>query len=153
MKTITKYQTRDGAEFADPIKAEHRERLLAQIDSIMRPLGTVPMEVERGKGWVHHDLETVNVAKDRIIELCREEGLAKSFDVFGNRGRDIHPLSIAGRILNDHGGPLDGAWSRFARIDEYGREHQQPYFAYTAGPSPEHVCIEDRRRLDSPRSA
>ena len=124
--------------------AGDRDALCAKVDAVMAPLGDVPQHVKDGKGWLQHNLETVNKAKDGILDLCRDAGLDDDFPAFRNKGRDCHPLSIIGRILNDRGGPLDKAWNRFCRIDTQGREHQQPFFAYTNGPLAEHVCVETR---------
>lgn len=145
MKPIIKYQATDGSEWNSPDDARSRDALCEKVNVAMKPLGRTPRAVEDGKGWLQHDLETVLKVKDAIIEICREQGMAKSFPVFSNPGRKIHPMSVVGRILDDHGGPLNEAWNRFCRIDEQGREHQQPYYAYTNGPLPEHVCVETRQ--------
>lgn len=146
MKTITKYQSIDGSEWDDFLKASNRDDLCLRVNAAMMPLGDVPMAVQDGKGWLQHDLETVNEAKDAILDICRSEGFDKNFTAFRSKGRECHPLSIIGRILNDCGGPLDKAWGRFGRIDDQGREHQQCYFAYTNRPLPEHVCVEVRHQ-------
>lgn len=146
MESIIKYRSNDGSEHRTEEAALKRDVLHSQCVEIMAPLGEVPAGVTDGKGWLQHDLETVNTCKDQVLELCRTEGLDKHFPAFKNHGRDCHPMSIIGRILDDTGGPLSAAWSRFACIDPQGREHQQPYFAYTNGPLPEHACIEDRRK-------
>lgn len=148
MRIITKYQSTDGSEWDDPAKASQRDALCSLVDAAMAPLGSVPKEVEDGKGWLQHDIEVVHQAMDDILEICRGEGYDKSFPVFKHRGRECHPRSVIGRILDDNGGPLARAWSRFNRIDEQGREHQQSYYAYTAGPRPEHVCVESRIRTE-----
>jgi len=148
MNTITKFKADDGTEFNSVTDCAEYELLCAKVDKIMAPLGDVPKEVEAGEGWLQHDLETVNVAKDAILQLCRNEGFANSFDYFKARGRDCHPLSIIGRILSDNDGPLADAWGRFGRIDPSGREHQQCYFAYTNGPDKSHICVEDRSKLE-----
>ena len=142
METITKFVADDGSEHTTADSARERDNLVLAVNRIMDPLGSTPEAVERGKGWVQHDPEVVLRCRDGIFSLAKTEG------VLGDRqgpGRDYHPLSIVGRILDDGGGPLAYAWSRFCRIDEQGREHQQCYFAYTAGPAPEHTMIEDRR--------
>jgi len=113
MIEIHKYKATDGSEWKSASEAIHRDRLHAACLEAMLPLGDVPEQVKKGKGWVQHDLEVVKQCKDQIIELCREEGFDKSWDTFKNRGRDIHLLSIVGRILDDHGGPLNTAWIRF----------------------------------------
>ncbi len=144
MKQITKFKSNDGEEWLTKGQAIERDRLDAKVKKAMKPLGDIPEGVSDGKGWLQHNLETVKKAKDDILDICRDEGMDKSFPAFKSKGRDCHPLSIIGRILDDNGGPLNHAWSRFCRIDEKGREHQQPYFAYTSGPDKSHVCIEDR---------
>jgi hypothetical protein len=147
MKEILQYQTKDGRVFNTAEAARDHETLVARIEAIMAPLGDTHPDVKDGKGWVQHDLETVNRAKDQIIHIGKEKGLFRAFDHIQRAlGRELHPFSLAGRILDDHGGPLAHAWARFGRIDEQGREHQQPFYAYTNGPLPEHVLIEDRRR-------
>jgi hypothetical protein len=142
VKAIIKYQAADGSEHASQELAEARDVLCLKVDNAMLALGSVPQGVSDGKGWFQHDLELVNQAKDAILEICRESGLHKNFPVFNHQGRECHAMSVIGRILDDIGGPLSDAWSRFARIDIQGREHQQPFFAYTNGPLPEHVELK-----------
>lgn len=144
MQSVIKFKADDGSEWSTEVAALKRDRLCARINQAMRPLGPANPLMRAGKGWVQHDLETVNRCKDAIVEICLEEGLGKSFPVFNNKGRNIHPLSVAGRILDDYGGPLNEAWNRFCRIDPKGREHQQCYFAYTGGPDTNHYCVENR---------
>lgn len=145
MKAIIKYESIDGSEWTDPNKAAERDALCLKVEAAMQPLGDVPQGVRDGKGWLQHDLETVNRSKDDILEICRAEGFAENFKAFKNRGRDCHPLCIIARILDDNEGPIRNAWRRFAQIDEQGREHQQCFYAYSSnGPRPEHVCIESR---------
>ena len=146
MKTITKYQSIDGAEWTDPENAKSRDALCEKVDSAMLDLGNVPQAVKDGKGWLQHDLETVNRAKDAILEICRSEGYAKSFEVFKSKGRECQALSVIGRILDADGGPLNKAWDRFKRTDQMGREHQQCFYADTNGPLPEHSCVESRAK-------
>jgi hypothetical protein len=146
MEKVIQYKTIDGKIFRDPDEATRHERLFKRIQLAMEPLGQIPEGVRDGKGWLQHDLEVVNAAKDMVIQICVDEGYANHYPVFNNKGRDIHPCSIVGRILDDCDGPLSDAWSRFRKIDIDGREHQQPFFAYGGGPDKDHVCIEDRTK-------
>ena len=146
MRLINKYQANDGSEWPTEELALKRDQLHAAVATAMAPLGDTPQAVEYGKGWLQHDPETVAQAKDDILTLCRAHlNLAAQYPAFKAQGRDCHPLSIVGRVLDDVGGPLGKAWSRFCRIDPEGREHQQCYYAYTAGPDCDHYCVEDRR--------
>ncbi len=147
MKTIAKYQADDGSEWNSQQQAEVRDVLYAKVKAAMAPLGEVPEAVWDAKGWLQHDLETVNKAKDDILDICRAEGFAERFNCFKD-GRKLHSLSVIGRILSDNDGPLCDAWMRFCRIDLQGREHQQTYHAYTEQPPPPYPCIEDRRKAD-----
>ena len=145
METITKYRANNGSEWADKAKAEERDALCFTVDEIMKPLGDIPQAVTDGKGWLQHNLETVLCAKDAILDVCRAKGFNKTFPAFNNKDRDCHAMSIIGRVLMDHDGPLSVAWNRFCKIDDKGREHQQPYFAYTKGPLLEHIRVEVRK--------
>lgn len=141
MKIITKYQSTDGSEHRTQSDAEDRDKLCRVCANAMAPLGKIHKGVRDAKGWFQHDVLTVLSCKDSILEICREQGFDETWDCFRAKGRDCHPMSIIGRILGGIGGPLDESWRRFASIDEQGREHQQPYYAYTNGPLPEHTCL------------
>ncbi len=146
MIAITKFQSIDGVQWTSEKDALKRDALCTRVDAAMAPLGETPKAVKDGKGWLQHDLETVLCAKDAILEICREQGLNKHWECFNAQGRKCHPLSIIGRILDDNDGPLNNAWRRFCNIDDQGREHQQCYYAYTAGPTPSQCCVESRAK-------
>ena len=141
MNKVTRYQTRDGLEFPTGEAAAEHEQLLDDVEEAMSPLGDTPQAVKDGEGWVQHDPETVLAARDTVLDLARKHGV---ITYIHKSGRECHPLSIVGRILSDHGGPLARAWGRVARIDPDGREHQQSYFAYEGAPEHYHRCVEDR---------
>jgi hypothetical protein len=145
MIAITKFKTHDGVEFDTEEKAAAHEHLCQQVRAAMIPLDIpAPLlkRVRDGEGWYQHDIETVYAVREAILALARPR-YAKSYLVFNAHGRTVHPLSSIGRILSDcdRSDPIGKAWSRFASIDATGREHQQCYFAYTAGPSTDHVCL------------
>lgn len=144
MTTIQKYRARDGREFENHDKARNHEALLDAIDKVMLPLSPEPTGDQLRRGWVQHDLAKVIACKQGILDLAKLK-FGKSFKAFHAPAKDVHPLSIVGRVLSDSDSPLNKPWSRFCRIDEQGREHQQCYYAYTNGPEREHVCVEDRR--------
>lgn len=145
MKEITRYQANDGSTWSTVSEALTRDNLLAAVNIVMAPLGDTPRAVEDGKGWLQHDLAVVTKAKQGILDLCKPQ-YAQAYPVFNEPAEKVHARSVIGRILSEDNGPLGDAWNRFTRIDLEGREHQQCYYAYTAGPAPEHVCIEDRRK-------
>lgn len=145
MKEITQYQANDGSTWGTVSAALKRDNLSAAVAIVMAPLGDTPKAVSDGEGWLQHDPATVIKAKQGILDLCKPD-YAVSYPVFNEPAEKVHPLSVVGRILDDAGSdPRSLAWGRFCRIDAEGREHQQCYYAYTAGPRPEHACIEDRR--------
>ncbi len=140
MIAITKFKADDGSEFDTIEAASKRDLLHYQCKEAMKPLREINVS---SRHFYQHDPEVVNQCKDRILDICRAEGFAKNFQVFNNAGRNCHPLSIIGRILNDNGGPLDVAWSRFGRIAPDGKEYDQPYFAYNCKESEREgfICI------------
>lgn len=145
MKEITQFQANDGSTWPTVETALKRDNLLSAVNLIMEPLGDVPEDVTKGKGWLQHDPAKVIQARQGILDLCKPD-YAEAYPVFNTPAEKVHPLSIIGRILDDAGNdPRSLAWGRFCRIDAQGREHQQCYYAYTAGPDKDHVCIEDRR--------
>ena len=145
MQILTKYRAEDGSEYETEAACLERDALMQRVAASMQPL-QIPSKgmqegVDRGKGWYQHNPETVVACRDAILVLCCAAKMNEHYPVFNSRGPAVHPLSIIGRILDDYGGPLNKAWCRFCRIDPLGREHQQCYFAYTAGPEPQHVCL------------
>jgi hypothetical protein len=143
MEAVTKYKANDGSLWDSESAATERDELIKEVNAAMAPLGERNEAMSDGKGWVQHQLETVLRAKDAIIGIVRARKVIPEDVLQGRAGRAIHPFSIVGRYLDDRGGPLNSAWSRFMSIDEMGREHQQPYFAKN-GPDREHYCIETR---------
>ena len=142
MKQVTRFRSEDGCEFILESTCLEHEVLCNKVKLAMLPLGDCPAAVEDGKGWLHHDPAIVIHCRKAIMQLCCIQGMAKLHPVFENE--DAHPMSVVGRILDDVGGPISKAWTRFQRIDDQGREHQQPYYAIN-GPDKKHVCVEDRR--------
>jgi hypothetical protein len=125
VKAITKYAARDGSEWRNEADAATREALLDEVEAVMRPLGERPKLDSRQ--YVQHHPATVISCRVEILKLCARE--LPDYEVFRHEPpEDVHPRSIAGRILDDCGGPLSEAWGRFACIDAAGREWQQPYF-------------------------
>lgn len=146
MKTTTKYIANDNSEWDTPEKAEARDLLIERVTAIMSPLD-VPSAAQEllsaNKGYWQHSVEAVDAAKEGILVICREQGMAKHYPCFNTPGATAHPLSIIGRILSDSSGPIPDAWARFGRIDPQGREWQQCFFAYTQTPI-DGVCLNDR---------
>lgn len=143
IKTITVYEASDGARFDTLTLAEKREKLLADVALAMSPLGSVPKLVSDDKGWVHHTLEAVRKAKHALLDLAAPSLRGISW-YQSDKYDEIHVQGVAGRIIDDAGGPVATAWARLRCIDTYGREFNQPYHAIN-GPVKDHVCIDDRR--------
>lgn len=136
MKQIAKWQASDGSEWVLPEDAAKREDLLAAIADAMAPLGA-ERRIRDGQ-YVQHDPETVLGCRVAILRLAAKQFPGES--IFRHEPpEEVHPFSIAGRILDDCGGPLNRAWGRFMRIDDQGREWEQPYF--TTNPPADAVAI------------
>ncbi len=126
MQTITKYKANDGCEFKNEHDALKRDQLVAEIDAVMAPINPAPKC--RDHQYAQHDPKVVIACRVAILKLCARE--FPSFEIFRHQPpEEVHPRSIAGRILDDNRGPLSSAWYRFMLIDDKGREWEQPYYA------------------------
>jgi hypothetical protein len=141
--TVQQFVADDGTVFDSESKAIAHESLQNRIKQVMLPL-KIPADSTRlldtHKGYWQHDLNAVYEAREGILQILREEleaaGHGDTYPALKNHGKDVHPLCIVGRIIDDRGGPLNDAWRQFCRIDPEGREWQQCYFAYTAPEKP-----------------
>lgn len=131
METITKYRANDGCEFSTEAEALKRDHLIAAIDSAMAPMAGVP-EL-RPDQYYQHLPSVVLACRCSIVLLCRIE--YPNTQVFKAEPASVHPQSFAGRFLGDNPGPLYDAWCRFMRIDNAGREYEQPYYAMNGNPT------------------
>lgn len=102
MEAITQYKAKDGSIHPTESAALKRDNLVDRVAAAMRALGKPHEFVEDGKGWFQHDLETVLLAKDAILDICREEGYGKDRPVFQHKGRECNSHGIIGRILSDN---------------------------------------------------
>lgn len=124
VEAITKYRAGDGSEWDTADDAEKRDRLNSEVASIEAMLGAGINSPDRRR---QHNASVLSGAKQMTVLLCRREFPDQS--VFQHEPSEIHPMSFAGRFLDDNGGPLRRVWWRFQCIDEEGREYEQPYYA------------------------
>lgn len=131
MKTKTYYLASDGAECESPKAAKARNALLIEIARALAPLG--PKVKDRGcqfangHGYRQHKKADVLKAKTALIAIAKRLVPDK---IWANPPEEIHPMSFAGRLLDDSSPTLYEAWQRFMCIDERTwREWGQPYYA------------------------
>ncbi len=122
MKIITKYVSTDGVEWSDAASATIRDELNAEVMAIEATLGRPP---ECGKRTCIDAAAWVK-AKLAVVEICRR--LWPGEKVFQHAAADIHPMSYAGRFLDDVGGPVRRVWHRFMCANG-DFEYDQPFFA------------------------
>lgn len=135
MEAITKYRSIDGSEWNTADKAIERDRLCEKVNAAMRPLQKFTVEHHN---FVQHKPDVVTKARVAIVRLAAIE--LPDFKIFAHvPPAEVHPLSLAGRILDDVGGPLRTAWFRFMCIDDLGREWEQSY--YVKHPPEDATCI------------
>lgn len=133
---IIKYRADDGSEWKTIAEAVTRDVLCGEIGAVMEPLGD-RVRIDSNQ-YVQHDPATVIKCRVGILALAARE--FPSFDIFSHKPpEEVHPRSIASRILDDLGGPLCRAWNRFSCIDEQGREYEQPYYAINGNPTAERI--------------
>jgi hypothetical protein len=137
MKTITLYQAVDGSNWPTEAEALKRDALCSHVDAAMSLLKPRPTDIgfSDGDSYVQQEPGPALTAKQRIVDLAYA---VTEHAVFANNAEEIHPRSVAGFILDEVGGPLAKAWSRFSCIDSQYREWGQLYFVNH--PNTEAVC-------------
>ena len=123
MKTIEKYQAKDGREFANPVACLAHEDLCEARDVLMSLLRPIPKDdgcsFANGNGFVQQDKAVVSEVRSGLERLA---------------GMDGKPFGYIGRCLDDSDSPLYSAWVRVAMcVDSQGREWGQPYYAMNPG--------------------
>lgn len=130
MRTITVYET-NGKRFDDKNEAIAYEKLCKKINSIMAQLLPRTKEIEEGRDYNKHNLDTLKGCfKDFCLECAKV--LPKWSDWFMQTISGERHMSHIGRLLSDnyrHYPILYDAYFRFTCIDfENGFEFQQPYW-------------------------
>lgn len=129
--TITErivYAAQDGSAFYSRAQAEAHEH---KIEECERALGLLadaePFKdgMRSGAGYVQQKRWRVEACKRILVVLLDEE--FPYLKVLEWEAQS--PWGMAGRAASEGSKPLALAWSRLARIDEQGREWEQPYFA------------------------
>jgi len=130
-KQIERYQADDGTVFSSMEQAEGHDALCAAITMVMASLLPTP-KGDFGndcRGYLQQNPTTVTAVKVRLCELAAAVGV-DWFQEHLHEAADIHPMSYGGRVMSECGPkPLSYAWNRLSRIDEWGREWEQPFFA------------------------
>lgn len=131
MKQISKYEACDGTEFDNETECRHHEALIAAVGIIMSKLPSKPQDdgcrFSNGEGYIQHDKVILHKVKIQLLELMKKivnhAWIQQTID-----DESVHP-SYVGRLIGEHGGPLNSAWHRFQCIDRQHREWSQPFFA------------------------
>jgi hypothetical protein len=133
MKVITLYQAVDGSNWPTEAEALARDALCSHVKEAMALLRPRPKDAgfDNGKSFVQQSPGPALAAKQRIVDLAYA---ITNHAVFTNNAEEIHPSSVAGRILSETSGPLNDAWWRFACMDDRLREWGQPYFVSHPNP-------------------
>ena len=124
-KALIKYQAADGCLFDDQESAERRDKLCARLRELEDFLGP---RVNGANLRRKHSPQTLRTFRERLVNICRE--LFPTEAVFKHDAQEIHPMSFAGRFIDDAGPRVLGmTWQRLACIDADGFEYEQPFFA------------------------
>lgn len=124
MKRITIFEATDGSRWDSVEQCIERDRLDKRVRDIE---ATIPEVPKVASVCVHR--HAMLVAKRKVVVMCRE--LYPDHSVFQHDADEIHPMSGAGRILDDCGGPLSRIWYLFMCWHD-DRIYNQPYYARQA---------------------
>jgi hypothetical protein len=125
MQAIVKYKATDGSEWNTAERCERRDALNGEIVALEARIGP---RITTGRGAI--DPGVVSDVKAAVVDICRREFPEQS--VFQHEAAAIHPMSFAGRFLDEVGGPIARIWYRFACISGPW-EYEQPYYALNPG--------------------
>jgi hypothetical protein len=132
MKTITKYEAKDGSEFSSESACLSYENRLNKADKIMSRLKPLPKDSHcdfaNGGGYLQQDLALVKECAEDILELvkgCIGNSLYNEIKGKAFKAR----FGIVGRYLCDGDHPANRAWCRLGHIDNQGKEWGQGYYA------------------------
>jgi hypothetical protein len=124
MKKATYYLAKDGSEHKTEAGAKERDSLNRRIDAAMKPLGRQPRDPHcrwgNGGGYIPHSQEAIAKTRAALIGISRGV-LAWYFKDYKGNIENVHASWFC-RIIDGSCAPLDHAWHRLARIDEFGRE-------------------------------
>ncbi len=124
---IFKWTARDGSEWATDTEADKRDELLDVCDDWTQRLGKPVSECHER---THVDRNEWRDVKAEFVAYMREKYPTEK--VWQHDAEKIHPMSYAGRMLDDVGGPLNRVWHRFM-CESDGYEYQQPFYALNPG--------------------
>ena len=136
-KQITMFEANDGTRFDSLERAETHDLVETTVATIMAVLPDPPagdFGNDRRGYWQQNPTMVLKV-RVALIELALELKVCNGWfnehiEETGHKPEDFHPLGIAGRIMSEGAPrPLDLAWHRLCRIDDRGREWEQPFFA------------------------
>lgn len=128
MKTVTKYESIDGALFDTADDAARRDALEIRLASLEAPLGPRCESGQRKR----HAPDVYRAFRVGLVEIAREWHPREP--VFQHDPMQIHPFSFAGRYLDDAGPPqLRRRWGRLMCMTDDGVEYEQPFYALHPG--------------------
>lgn len=128
MEAIVQYKSADGRIFDTQDRCIAHECLVNEINTIMSVL---PERKDLASNeYMQLDKVSCNRARRHLVEVAKRFYPPSEYKVFANDPDEIHPMSVAGRIICDSQGPLSSAWGRLMCInwDSY-REYNQPFYA------------------------
>lgn len=128
MEAVMIYKASDGSRFDDAESCRQYEDMVAAVADAVAPLGERP-DLPHG-GWIKHTRNACFQARRGLVAVARNIYSPERYPVFANDPDTIHPMSAAGRIVNDGGNAcLYRAWQRLMCISwESFKEYEQPYF-------------------------
>lgn len=136
----TYYIANDGSEWKTEEEALLRDSMFSRVENIMASLKPVPKD-GNFEGYVQQYPSTIEEVKRRLLLVVLDSSwLAKDIrSCMAEKGwsqeeftRNVHAAWFC-RMLDGTRCPLSNAYYRLYRIDDQGREWNQPYFALNPG--------------------
>jgi len=139
MEKITKFKAVDGREFKTETECLDYERLIVEVETIMKSLKPTPKDsgcnFENGHSFVQQQKKIVKLTRLNLLNVIKRyidhKWITQSIE-----DDTVHPSWVARLVGGTDLCPLSDAWYRISNIDKESREWGQGYFVENPEKSP-----------------
>lgn len=139
MEKITKFKAIDGREFKTENECLDYEKLIVEVETIMKPLKPAPKDdggkFANGHYFIQQQKGIVKLTKLNLLNVINRY-IDHKWITQSMEDDAVHP-SWVGRLVGETDlRPLSDAWYRISNIDKESREWGQGYFVENPDKSP-----------------